>query len=355
MLRGSVRVLRRQLRYVQGDAERTAAYRAGLRTWYGFYGQLLAAEVVAQAAAGEWRRALRGMAALIRELAVSLRNPVLLASAALPVLWRQWRPMKAHLQGYARDLGSIRRGLRLESEIGCQDDSKLFSNLRRLTPISRDFGYDRGQPIDRYYIEQFLTRHAQDVQGRVLEIGDDAYTGQFGRDRVRISDVLDVDDSNAAATIVGALAYADHIRSDTFDCIILTQTLHLIYDVSAAIRTLHRILKPGGILLATFPGVSQIARDRRGETWYWGFTTLSAKRLFAEAFPAGTIRVESRGNVLTAIGFLHGLAAEELRQEELDFSDPTYQVLIMLRAEKPVDSVPESTDEVMWSASASGA
>ncbi len=206
--------------------------------------------------------------------------------------------------------------------------------------MSRDFGYDRGQPIDRYYIEQFLDRHADDVHGRVLEIGDDAYTSRFGGDRVSVSDVLHVDDSNPAATIVGDLAQADHIPSDTFDCIILTQTLHLIYDVPAAIRTLHRILKPGGVLLATFPGVSQIARDRWGETWYWGFTTLSARRLFEESFPAGTIEVESRGNVLTAIGFLHGLAAEELRQEELDFNDPTYQVLVMLRAEKPMGSVP---------------
>ena len=230
-----------------------------------------------------------------------------------------------------------------------------FGNLRRVTPMSRDFGFDRGQPIDRYYIEQFLDRTRMTYNGRVLEIGDDTYTSTFGGNRVSVSDVMHVDDSNPAATIVGDLAHADHIPSDTFDCIILTQTLHLIYDVPAAIRTLHRILKPGGVLLATFPGVSQIARDRWGETWYWGFTTLSARRLFEESFPAGTIHVESRGNVLTALGFLHGLAAEELRQEELDYNDPTYQVLVMLRAEKPIDSVPESTGEVMRPASAGGA
>jgi len=38
---------------------------------------------------------------------------------------------------------------------------------------------------------------------------------------------------------------------------VFTQTLHLIYDVRSAIRTLHRVLKPGGVLLATFPGISQ--------------------------------------------------------------------------------------------------
>jgi SAM-dependent methyltransferase len=261
----------------------------------------------------------------------------LLVWATLTVSWRRRRAVQLLLSRRARGLLAKRHDLdrRLDSER--LENPRLFGNLRRVTPISRDFGFDRGQPIDRYYIEQFLERHAGDVQGRVLEIGDDAYTDKFGANRVTVSDVLHVDDSNPAATIVGDLAHADHIPSDTFDCIILTQTLHLIYDVPAAIRTLHRILRPGGVLLATFPGVSQIARDRWGETWYWGFTALSARRLFEESFPAGSIQVESRGNVLTALGFLHGLAMEELRQKELDYNDPTYQVLIMLRVEKPVD------------------
>jgi hypothetical protein len=59
-----------------------------------------------------------------------------------------------------------------------------FGDLRRLTPISRSFGYDRGQPIDRYYIANFLGRHSGDIRGHVLEIGDDRYTRRFGGDRV---------------------------------------------------------------------------------------------------------------------------------------------------------------------------
>src|SRR5919107_1015834 len=59
-----------------------------------------------------------------------------------------------------------------------------FGSLRRLTPISRQFGYDRGQPIDRYYIENFLNRQASDIQGRVLEIKDPFYTSKYGGSRV---------------------------------------------------------------------------------------------------------------------------------------------------------------------------
>jgi glycosyltransferase involved in cell wall biosynthesis len=209
-----------------------------------------------------------------------------------------------------------------------------FGDLKRVEPISRAWGYDRGRPVDRYYIERFLAENAGDIQGRTLEIGDDSYTRQFGGDRVAARDVLHVAEGNSGATIVADLASADHIASDAFDCIILTQTLHLIYDTRAALRTLYRILKPGGVLLATFPGISQLDHYEWADSWYWGFTTRSARRLFSEVFPADNIDVQVHGNVLAAISFLHGLAAEELRPEELDHRDTDYELLITVRARK---------------------
>lgn len=219
--------------------------------------------------------------------------------------------------------------------------SVRFGDLRRLKPISRVFGFDRGLCIDRYYIENFLAKHAEDIRGHVLEIGDDTYTRRFGGDRVARSDVLHVQEGNPKATIVADLTCADSIPSDTFDCIIFTQTLQFIYDVRAAIRHLHRILKPSGVLLATFPGISQISRydmDRWGD--YWRFTTLSARRLFEEVFPPGNVTVRAYGNVLAAVAFLHGLSAEELRREELDYHDPDYELIITVRAVKPRKATP---------------
>ena len=67
-----------------------------------------------------------------------------------------------------------------------------FGHFRRLIPISKEWGFDRGLPIDRYYIERFLQRHAADIRGRVLEVGDNAYTRRFGGDRVTNSDVINL-------------------------------------------------------------------------------------------------------------------------------------------------------------------
>ena len=167
----------------------------------------------------------------------------------------------------------------------------------------------------------------------MLEIGDDTYTRRFGGAHVTRADVLHVEPV-AGATFVGDLAGANDLPAGTFDCVILTQTLHLIYDVRAALATVHRILKPGGRLLATVPGISQIARDQWGAAWCWSFTTLSLRRLLAEAFPAGEVVVEAHGNVLAATSFLQGLAAGELTVAELAYRDPAYEVLITASARK---------------------
>jgi len=209
-----------------------------------------------------------------------------------------------------------------------------FGDLRRQIPVSRNFGFDRGLPIDRYYIENFLEHHASDIRGRVLEIGGNTYTMRFGADRITRSDVLHLSDANPMVTIVGDIASADHIPSDSFDCVILTQTLQYIYDVPAALRTVARILRPGGVALVTVPGISQIPQGYWETTWYWAFTTASAQRLFEQVFPASSLAIRAHGNVLASIAFLEGLAMEELNREEIEFSDPEYQTLITVRAVK---------------------
>jgi SAM-dependent methyltransferase len=215
-----------------------------------------------------------------------------------------------------------------------------FGSFRRIAPVSRQFGYDRGQPIDRYYIERWLGRRALDVRGSVLEVGDDGYTRRFGGDRVDRPQVLHLFSGNEWATFVADLSDGTQLPDDAFDSIILTQTLHLIYEVRAAIRTIHRILRPGGVLLATVPGISQRSEDEWAAYWCWSFTTLSAGRLFSEVFDPGAVTVESHGNVLAAVSALEGLAASELSPEELLVNDPAYPVMIAVRAVKSGDGDP---------------
>jgi glycosyltransferase involved in cell wall biosynthesis len=264
---------------------------------------------------------------ILNRLRANVRNPreqikqglKTIARRTLPTPFRRW--LRAQLDGseYSPGVGWVH-----------------FGSLRRITPISPSWGFDRGLPVDRYYIERFLSQHAWDIRGHVLEIGNSTYTSKFGGNRVTQSDVLHVVEGNPKATLVADLTRGEQIPGDAYDCIVFTQTLQFIYDVRATLKTLYRILKPGGILLATFPGISKISRYDM-EHWgdYWRFTTLSSRKLFEEVFPSEHSTVKAFGNVCTALAFLHGLAAQELRQEELDHLDPDYEVLIAVRAMKP--------------------
>jgi glycosyltransferase involved in cell wall biosynthesis len=241
-----------------------------------------------------------------------------IARCALPGPVPRWAKARLRGRAYVPPAGWVR-----------------FGDLRRLEPLSRAFGYERGLPVDRYYVESFLSAHAADLRGRTLEVGDDAYTRRFGGERVERRDVLHVEPGAPGATFVADLAAGESLPSDAFDCIVLTQTLHLVYELRAAVATLRRILRPGGVLLVTAPGISQISDDEWSRTWCWSLTPISARRLFAEAFPAEAVQVEAHGNVLAATAFLQGICAGELRREELDHRDPGYPVLVTVRAVKP--------------------
>jgi SAM-dependent methyltransferase len=215
-----------------------------------------------------------------------------------------------------------------------------FATLRRIRPLSRTFGSDRGGlPVDRHYIEQFLARTRGDIRGRVLEFGDDRYTKAFGGPHVRASDVAHAEAGNPDANLVADLASGRGLAPDIYDCIILTQTLHCIFDISAAVRTLHAVLRPGGVALVTLPGISQISRYDL-EHWgdYWRFTSLAAEKLFAGVFGPERVTVQPYGNVLAAAAFLYGMTCNELRQRELEARDPDYEVILGVRAQRAGDA-----------------
>ena len=205
----------------------------------------------------------------------------------------------------------------------------ILGTLRRTRPLSDVWGFDRGTPVDRFYIERFLAEHRRDIRGACLELMDSGYTRLYGAGVDR-AEVLDIDPANRKATIVDDLTQGGELPSDTFDCFILTQTLHIVYDVRAAIRTAHRVLKPGGVLLATVPAVSRVWRP---ENDFWRFTEWSIGPLMQETFGDG-VAVQSYGNVLSAIAFLTGLAHEELTRRELEARDPRFPVVVSVRAVK---------------------
>jgi hypothetical protein len=210
-----------------------------------------------------------------------------------------------------------------------------IGSLSVVEPVSRQSGSDRGLPVDRYYVEDFLAKWAEDVRGRVLEDGDPGYTQRFGGSRVTRADVLDVHEGAEGTDLADGAGLPDA----AFDGLLLTQTLHLVFDVHAAARTMHRILRPGGVLLLTVPGISPVSADPSAGTRHWSFTRHSARRLFEGVFGAHNVQVEQYGNAVSALGRLQGLAAHELAPRVLDTRDEQFPVTVAVRAVRPASEL----------------
>lgn len=320
MLRSALEVHARHEPAAAQDGKARRAWREGRRRWRRYYAEEIAALRYRSRQQGERLNAslpaLADMAAAspkvaLLQLAGGMRRRL---AAVLP------RALRERLLRGRERVPPIHR--------------VRFGHLHRLTPISQSFGFDRGLPVDRYYIERFLDRHRSEIVGRVLEIGDDTYTRRFGGARVSRSDVLHVHAGNPRATLVGDITDPQVLPENAFDCIVLTQTLQLVYDVPLAVARIHRALAPGGSVLVTAPGISQIDRGEWGSTWFWSFTPAALQRLFGDVFGPEAVLVERYGNVFAATAFLQGLAVGELDTADLDPIDQAYPVIVALRARK---------------------
>ena len=200
--------------------------------------------------------------------------------------------------------------------------------------MSSRWGFDRGTPVDRFYLERFFSSVAPLIHGRVVEVRDPVFTSRFG-DGVTSVDLVDIDPRNDDATIVADLAEAGSLPAESFDCAILPQTLQFVDHPAEALANLWQSLAPGGTLMVTAPSLSRVDPDA-GDADRWRWLPSGLRQLLEQACgPAGKIDLMPFGNLLAATAFLHGLAAEELLEAELEPFDHAYTLLACATATKP--------------------
>lgn len=325
MLKQVLRVHQRQLPSLRNGEERQA-WREGVHIWKQYYASLLYKKLFNAIEKDKSWPPPGEMILLAQEMPGKLRDYVVKKTRhnlrdalkhSMPDKLLKWLHYAGIYKQYTPRPGKIRVG-----------------DFNRITPFSSDFGFDRGGAIDRFYIENFLRENQHRIHGRVLEIGDNAYTVKFGGEKVLRSDILHVDNQNTQATYIGDITHVPEIPSAAFDCIIFTQTLHLIYDFTRALQTCYRILKPGGCLLLTVPGISHIDKGLWRDYWLWSFTDTSIKRLMADTFNGSAVDIKTYGNVYVAAAFLYGMGLPESRKDFLFQHDASYQVIISAAAVK---------------------
>ncbi|HUH76154.1 MAG TPA: methyltransferase domain-containing protein [Devosia sp.] len=311
MHRAARLVLHKQRDFSAANPSWKAARQRGLRSWFDYYGTLQLDRL---------RAAVRSRHRLGDTLAQTLQFMLPHPPSALRLIGNELR-RRANKTGSARPPGRQFRGLRDATAIGPER-------------ISTQFGFDRGKPVDRRYIEDFLERNKLLIAGHVLEIGDTSYTTRFGKERVSSAEAFHRFVGHPGVTYIGDLADEHNLPAGSFDCMVLTQTLHLIFDMPAAIASIWTALKPGGVALITVPWISPIDQGEWGTSWYWSISPLALRKLLETRFDADDITIDQYGNALAASAFLYGLAEHEVRPQDLDVDDPWCPVIVTACARK---------------------
>jgi len=199
----------------------------------------------------------------------------------------------------------------------------------RVRPYSASYGANRGTPLDRVYIERFLAQHADAIRGDVLEVNDNRYTTQLGRDCR--SHVVDIRPTNPRATIVADLCVVGSLPRERFDCVILTHTIQLVEDPAAALENVHAALVPEGVALITVPSLSRLDLGNRD---YWRWVPAGLEVLCRRTMPGADVTVQAFGNAGTGAAFFVGLSAENVGRRLLGRDDPNFPVTTCARVAK---------------------
>jgi hypothetical protein len=207
-----------------------------------------------------------------------------------------------------------------------------MAQKREGEPLSRVFGLDRGQPIDRMWIESFLARHGAPISGKAVEVGGTHYARRFYPNCTAYC--LRLSDNGSPNCVVCDLEAGDKGLMETFDVFVATQVFNFIFETRAALRHTASMLKPEGFLVGSVAAITQVSRydaDRWGH--FFSFTRPAWERLLEEVFEE--VRVESYGNVDVACAFLNGLSVEDVPPSLLEYHDPDYPVVLCFKASRP--------------------
>ena len=177
-------------------------------------------------------------------------------------------------------------------------------------------GADKRHPHRSYYnwslrepLARWLEREGTNAAGlRVLDVGcgDKPYFPYFSA----ASEYVGVDPVDPHADVVGI---AEELpREDaSFDVVLCIQVLEHVDDPARAAHELHRVLKPGGRLLAATHG-TYVYHPDPADNWRWTHTGL--QKLFTDNGTWTSLAVEPGAGTAAAIGLLVGHYVDQVAQ-----------------------------------------
>lgn len=203
-----------------------------------------------------------------------------------------------------------------------------WGDFRRKVPICQAFGLTRGTPVDRYYLRQFIEEIQEQVNGKILEVGGTPKDKDFYQLNQGSSyQILNLE-AGSGVDIVGDIHNPSVMEPESLDSVIIFNVLEHCYAPWIAVENIHKWLKSGGKCFAMVPNGIRVHAT---PVDYWRPLPDGMNFLFRN-FSQQKLYVY--GNPISVIASYHGIAAEELSEEELNTFHPDYPVATCIVAEK---------------------
>lgn len=203
-----------------------------------------------------------------------------------------------------------------------------WGSLRRLMPVCGNFGFTRGWPVDRYYLDQYIAKISNLVTGNVLEVGvyvSDPMKKKFPHSKsFHAVDVIKTDKVDYAGDIHERSLFSE----GSFDTILCFNVLEHCKMPWVVVENMHHWVKKGGQVFCMVPVTQRRHEDPKD---CWRILPQSLEWMFKSFSKA---EIHCRGNPLTAVSALLGIPSDELSKKELDFDHPDYPVAAFVSCEK---------------------
>ena len=200
--------------------------------------------------------------------------------------------------------------------------------------IGSDWGYRRGTPVGRVYIDMFLNKYRECIRGDIMEVAETTYSERFCQKNDTTSfTAIHVEKKEGCRQ--ANLETGEGFYKEEFDTMIITQTLAYIYNLNEVINTIYRSLKQGGHCFVTVTDIGHmgsIETEKYGA--FWGFHRAGIAKLFTEVFGENNVMIESYGNLKTVVAQLYGICAEDLDKKIINKKDDRYPMIIGIVARK---------------------
>ena len=194
-------------------------------------------------------------------------------------------------------------------------------------PFCHEFGYTRGTPIDRVFLDVFIDTIRDQVYGATLEIGgrkEDKSLYRF--QNAEPFETLDVE-AGSGADHVGDAHCITLFRPGSWDSILAFNVLEHCERPWIVVSNFLYWLRPGGMAFCVVPNAQRLHRGPRD---YWRILPDAASSLFSDFEEVTILRY---GNLLTSQAAMSGIAAEELHYA-MAYSDRDYPTVTCISARK---------------------